>query len=74
MDFKPINKAFMEAYNNIAHKFNDAEETDELTLDQCSAMASALLKEPKIPIFCRIRTCLLSVHHLYKHTHAQWNL
>lgn len=61
-----IDKQFTKAFNDIADVYNAADDDDELSLNKCIADARALLAEPAIPRYHRIKTLLMFVHHLAK--------
>lgn len=58
MGSNAIDESFTRACNNIVDMYNAAKE-DDLSLNQCIAGARALLKEPSIPRYHRIKTLLL---------------
>lgn len=57
-DSEAINKRFTQTYNDIATAFNDSAEDDHITLNQCIARTRALLREPAIPRYYRIKCYL----------------
>jgi hypothetical protein len=50
---------FTKTFNEIVNAFNDCAEDDHITLNQCIARTRALLREPSIPRYFRIRCYLL---------------
>jgi hypothetical protein len=46
---------FTKTFNEIATTFNDCAEDDHITLNQCIARTRALLEEPSIPRYFRIK-------------------
>lgn len=59
MESATINKLFTDRYNEIYTKYTAADENDEEALDDCIKQAHALLLEPAIPRYHRIKTWLL---------------
>jgi hypothetical protein len=55
-----LNKSYTKEFNSINTAVNDATcEDDELALSRCRMRARALLDEPTIPLYHRIKTLLL---------------
>jgi hypothetical protein len=74
MNSEAINRVFTNVFNCIRETYNavDEEAEDcELTIDQCIARARALLDQPAIPRFHRIKTLLLLVR-MVEDTEAAW--
>jgi hypothetical protein len=63
MDGETINKNFAKAFNDIVNKYDNAAEEEpayqELSLNQCIAMARSLLTEPWIPNYHTMKILLL---------------
>jgi hypothetical protein len=57
-DTEAINQKFTKTFNEIVIAFNDCAEDDCITLNQCIARSRALLREPTIPRYLRIRCYL----------------
>jgi hypothetical protein len=54
-----INKSYTNEYNSIYKMYTDVDEGDELTRRRCYMRARAMLAEPTIPLYHRIKTLLL---------------
>lgn len=69
-----IDKSYTNEYNSIYKAYTDADEDDELTRRRCYMRTRALLAEPTIPLYHRIKTLLLLAgmvgmlsHHLFSY-------
>ena len=64
MDGETIDKNFAKAFNDIVNKYDNAAEEEpayqELSLNQCIAMARSLLAEPCIPNYHTMKTHVLA--------------
>jgi hypothetical protein len=54
-----INKSYTKEFNSINAAVDAADEDDDLALRRCCMRARALLAEPTMPLYHRIKTLLL---------------